>query len=67
MLIIAHRLATIIDSDRILVMSQGKGEEFDHPYKLLVENIGDEEITKKEGHFVKMVKANGEEAASSLF
>ena len=45
MLIIAHRLATVIDADRILVMNNGQLEEFDHPYKLLVENDGDQEIT----------------------
>lgn len=40
-LIIAHRLATVIDADRILVMNNGELEEYDHPYKLLVENDGD--------------------------
>lgn len=44
-LVIAHRLATIIDSDRILVMGDGSAKEFDHPYRLLVERIGDTTIT----------------------
>lgn len=66
-LIIAHRLATVIDSDRILVMKQGFGEEFDHPYKLLVKNDGDTTITNPDGYFSKMLKATGEETAISLF
>lgn len=44
-LVIAHRLATIIDSDRILVMGDGSAKEFDHPYRLLVERVGDTTIT----------------------
>lgn len=44
-MIIAHRLATIIDCERILVMSEGKAGEFEHPYVLLVKTIGDETIT----------------------
>ena len=67
MLIIAHRLATVIDSNRILVMREGRGEEFDHPYHLLVNNIGDEEITKEDGYFARMLLSTGEETAKSLF
>ncbi|CAG8551433.1 7291_t:CDS:10 [Funneliformis mosseae] len=34
-LCIAHRLRTVIDYDRILVIDQGKVVEFDSPYKLI--------------------------------
>ena len=36
----------MIDSDRILVMSEGRAEEFDHPFKLLVKSTEDNEIRK---------------------
>ena len=35
MLTIAHRLDTIIDSDRIIIMNKGKLEEYDKPNLLL--------------------------------
>ena len=38
-------------------MNNGYGTEFDHPYKLLVEKIGDDTITNTEGYFSKMVRA----------
>lgn len=49
-LTVAHRLHTIIDSDRVLVMDAGVNVEFDTPHKLLqIEN----------GVFRQMVEALG--------
>jgi len=56
--LVAHRLATVIDADRILVMEAGVGEEYDNPFRLLVNDEDDETITK-DGHFAAMVKATG--------
>lgn len=39
-LTVAHRLHTIIDSDRVLVMDTGFVAEFDEPYQLLQNNAG---------------------------
>lgn len=44
---VAHRLNTIMDSDYLLVMSDGRAEEFDTPSNLL----------KKGGMFRELVKA----------
>ena len=54
-LVIAHRLATVIDADRILVMADGTGKEYDHPFKLLALDDNDTEITNLDGEFTKMV------------
>lgn len=48
---IAHRLHTIIDSDRVLVMDSGRPAEFDEPHVLL---------QNTNGMFYGMVKALGE-------
>lgn len=52
---IAHRLRTIMDSDRILVMEAGKILEFDDPYSLL---------QNPHGAFSQMVTSTGQEAES---
>ena len=57
-LLIAHRLATVIDSDAICVMANGEAVEYDHPFKLLALD-DDEEITNIDGHFAQMVVASG--------
>lgn len=48
-------------------MREGRGEEFDHPYNLLVKSIGDNAITKDDGYLAQMVLSTGEDAAKSLF
>ena len=54
-LTIAHRLDTIIDSDLVVAMEQGRCVESGHPFSLLVEKKEDETITSQ-GHFAGMVK-----------
>ena len=66
-IIVAHRLATIIDADRILVMKDGSMGEFNHPYRLLVADDGDESITNLNGLFSRMVLATGIDNSHSLF
>lgn len=49
-LTIAHRLNTVMDSDKILVMDTGVVVEFDRPYSLL---------QNKNGYLYNMVKQTG--------
>ncbi|KAB0803714.1 hypothetical protein PPYR_00684 [Photinus pyralis] len=55
---IAHRLHTIMDSDRVLVMDAGCVIEFDHPYTLL---------QQKNGIFSSMVEMTGKNIANKLY
>nr|XP_039259168.1 multidrug resistance-associated protein 4-like isoform X2 [Styela clava] len=54
---IAHRINTVIDSDRILVLGGGLVKEFDEPYKLL---------QNKNGHFANIIKTIGCQEAKIL-
>ena len=53
---IAHRLQTIANNDKVLVLDRGMKAKFDEPYKLLVKNIGGMHLTNMEGHFAVMVQ-----------
>ncbi|XP_053601473.1 ATP-binding cassette sub-family C member 4-like [Plodia interpunctella] len=56
-LTIAHRLNTIMDSDRVLVMSAGQAMEFDHPHILL---------SDPNSIFSSMVRETGDKTSSKL-
>ncbi|XP_050309948.1 ATP-binding cassette sub-family C member 4-like [Anthonomus grandis grandis] len=56
-LTIAHRLHTVMDSDKILVMDAGKAVEFDHPHILL---------RNPKGYLSELVRKTGAGTASHL-
>ncbi|KAI1289206.1 ATP-binding cassette sub-family C member 4 [Halotydeus destructor] len=55
-LTVAHRLNTIIDMDKVLVMDAGQVKEYDEPHQLL----------QNKGLFYDMVMQTGNEMASAL-
>mmetsp|Transcript_6289 Transcript_6289/g.9668 ORF Transcript_6289/g.9668 Transcript_6289/m.9668 type:complete len:182 (-) Transcript_6289:225-770(-) len=57
LLTIAHRINTIIDADKVLVMDFGKVAEFDTPRNLL---------SDEKGIFTSLVNDNGPEQAKNL-
>ncbi|XP_050352389.1 uncharacterized protein LOC126774816 [Nymphalis io] len=57
-LTIAHRLHTVMDSDRVLVMDKGRVAEFDHPYILL---------SNPSSLLNYMVKETGEGMSNALY
>lgn len=56
-LTIAHRLNTVMDSDRVLVIDAGRAVEFDHPH-LLLQLSG--------GHLRQLVTQTGSQTARQL-
>lgn len=56
-LTVAHRLNTIMDSDKVLVMDSGSVVEFDHPFNLL---------SKQNGFFYNLVHETGKSMAFHL-
>ena len=51
---IAHRLDTVIDSDKVIVMGEGRLLEEGSPFELLTERETDTEITR-DGAFAQIV------------
>nr|CAD7424072.1 unnamed protein product [Timema monikensis] len=56
-LTVAHRLNTIMDSDKVIVMDAGRMVEYDHPYKLL---------QNRDGPFSQLVQQTGSCTAHQL-
>ncbi|XP_046392253.1 probable multidrug resistance-associated protein lethal(2)03659 [Ischnura elegans] len=54
---VAHRLNTVIDYDKVLVLDEGRLVEFNHPHILL---------QNKEGYFYRMVQQTGIQMAKNL-
>ncbi|KAL4434857.1 hypothetical protein ABPG74_021196 [Tetrahymena malaccensis] len=65
-LTIAHRLNTIADYDKIIVMDQGVVAECDEPFNLLAESVEDTFITKNT-MFAQMVLHTGKNNAINIF
>ena len=61
-LAIAHRLNTVIDYDRILVLDAGRVVEYGTPRELL-----EKPITSPDSWFAKMVRDMGPEASKGLY
>lgn len=54
---IAHRLHTVMDNDKLIVVDAGEIMEFDHPYEL---------IQKSDGFFKRLLDQTGTSTAAAL-
>lgn len=63
---IAHRLITIAHYDKVIVMDQGKLVEYESPFRLLVEKLGDTRVTRKDSLFADMVKSTGKSMSKKI-
>lgn len=57
MLTIAHRLHTVMDSDRVMVLDAGRVVELGHPHVLL---------QQRSGHLYRLVEKTGDGSAKHL-
>ena len=55
-IVIAHRLDTIVDFDKVLVLEKGESVEFGTPKDLM----------SRDGHFASLIKSTGDQAGMSL-
>jgi len=61
---IAHRLLTIAEYDKVMVVKRGEIVEFENPYKLLIASFNENE---RKNEFAEMVKQSGPETAQLIF
>ncbi|KRX02736.1 P-loop containing nucleoside triphosphate hydrolase [Pseudocohnilembus persalinus] len=64
---IAHRLLTIADYDKVIILGKGKVMDIGCPYQLLVKNEKDSYITNRDGNFSKLVRKDGILFATDFF
>ncbi|KAI9139943.1 P-loop containing nucleoside triphosphate hydrolase protein [Paraphysoderma sedebokerense] len=62
MLCIAHRIKTIIDFDKVLVLDDGSVKEFDTPYNLITRNSQFKTMCEETGDFETLFKMAKEKA-----